>query len=92
MKHLSAITCVALCLALAGVPGVTQVLARPPSAYVSIDQSAWDDLDDSERKALVAKIGQTAEKAGYQGVLVRTAQGGSAVAHWLKQEGVRLSE
>jgi hypothetical protein len=67
----------------------TEVVARPPSLYITVDPAAWGRLPEGDRLQLLADVGRTAEEAGYNGALLRDA-GGQPVGQWLRKTGVQL--
>jgi hypothetical protein len=70
-------------------PAIRQVIARPPSLYVVVNVSEWNQLPPERREELVREIGATAEAAGYTGAQFRTEKGAS-VASWSPARGVSL--
>lgn len=70
-------------------PAFAEVVARPPSLFVTVDTAAWGRLADDERRELIAEVGRNAEAAGYNGAVFREP-GGRLVGQWLKKTGVKL--
>ena len=65
------------------------LVALPPSVYVTIDTENWNSLDDRDRRQLIDSLGIRAESAGYSGVLLKTLEG-RPVARWLETRGYEL--
>lgn len=74
-----------------GQQGITGIVARPPSLYVTVDAESWARMGLLERQQLLEAIGVKLASAGYVGAHVTDTQGNS-VARWLKDTGVRISE
>ncbi len=71
--------------------GITRVVARPPSLYVTVDAESWGRMGLLERQQMIEAIGAKLTQAGYVGAHVTDSEGNS-VARWLKDTGVRISE
>ncbi len=65
------------------------LVALPPSVYVTIDTENWNSLDDRDRRQLIDSLGIRAASAGYSGVLLKTLEG-RPVARWLETRGYEL--
>jgi hypothetical protein len=59
----------------AGMDGVHDVLVRPPSLFVTVDEARWREMAPAEREALVEQVGQIADRSGYSGAHFRTPTG-----------------
>jgi len=70
-------------------PVVEQVLVRPPSLFLIVDEAAWSAMPVESREALVRQVGGKAESNGYTGVNVRTGDG-TTVGQWTRARGIRL--
>jgi hypothetical protein len=71
--------------------GFVDVVARPPSLYVTVDGDVWSGLAGDERRRLVSTISGVLLTSGYTGVLLKT-EAGRPVAQWLALNGVTLIE
>jgi hypothetical protein len=76
---------------LRSIEGVSSVLQRPPSLYVTVDDAHWGAAGADRRRELVQKLADVVSPVGYRGIHVRLVSGPS-VAQWLQQSGVRLLE
>lgn len=70
-------------------PALLEVVSAPPSMFVTVDQHMWKELPRADRRLFVDQLGQTASKASYTGVQVRSDEG-QTVAQWLKETGVTV--
>lgn len=61
-------------------------VARPPSLFVTVTDSTWAGLSESERIGMVREIATAASSEGYTGLLVRDSRG-KPLAHWLEARG-----
>jgi hypothetical protein len=68
---------------------IVEIVARPPSLYVSIDESVWSAYDESQKRHLVNDMGSILLTNGYWGLLLRDSEG-RALAEWLEIGGARL--
>lgn len=73
------------------ITAVTEIVARPPSLYVTVDTARWNRMSPRERQGIVEQIGAKLVEAGYAGAHV-TDSSGHSVARWLKSGGVRIAE
>lgn len=71
------------------VPQVRDVVARPPSLYVTINERDWAKLSDESRTKVLDQIGEIAARAEYTGAVVRTPEG-VTVGQWLVKSGTSL--
>jgi len=65
------------------------LVALPPSIYVTIDTESWNSLDERDRRQLIDSLGIRASSAGYSGVHLKTLEG-RPVARWLEMRGYEL--
>lgn len=70
------------------VPVVRSIEARPPSLYVSLGHG-WTELSSADRLRSIGEIAIVAERAGYIGVQLWTANG-VAAGRWSKKHGAQL--
>jgi hypothetical protein len=68
---------------------IESVVSRAPNLYVRMTPEKWQSLDLAGRRALVDKVVQQVEGAGYAGAHFNTTDG-KAVARWLKRSGTQL--
>lgn len=68
---------------------ILEVVARPPSVYVDVDEALWERLDDDRKLHLVGDMGSVLLSHGYWGLFVRTPSGRS-LASWRDDGGARL--
>jgi hypothetical protein len=73
------------------VPQVRQVVARPPSLYVTLSEREWDRLSSDSRLKVVDQIGEIAERSRYSGVVMRLPDG-TTVGRWLRKKGPSVVE
>ena len=73
------------------VTGVAAIVQRPPSLYVTVEDSHWNRLSVRQRREYVQQFVDVVAPVGYRGVHVRLATGASA-ARWLEESGLRLLE
>jgi hypothetical protein len=71
------------------LPSVQSVQARPPSLYVTLDRSRWQEMPTRDRRAVLNEISRIAGHFGYVGVHVRTSDG-ATVGRWSGDKGVTL--
>lgn len=75
----------------ATLPAIHDVMARPPSLFVTLDEEQWRALSDDARREMIDKVAQRIEPAGYTGAEFSGTIGGT-LAQWLKLGGVRLND
>jgi len=68
---------------------IRQVIARPPSAYVVVDELTWLSFDEGQQLRLVESMAAVVARHGYWGMVVHTSDGMPA-AQWLEERGSRL--
>jgi hypothetical protein len=73
------------------VPQVRQVIARPPSLYVTVSEREWARLSSDSRLSVVEQIAEIAERSRYSGAVVRLPDG-ETVGRWLEQRGPSVVE
>ena len=66
---------------------MTELHARPPSVYITLDEERWWRLRPAERNRVVREFADTTFAAGFQGMHVR-GESGRPLARWLKDRGV----
>jgi len=71
------------------LPSVQSVQARPPSLYVTLDRSRWQEMPPRDHRAVLNEISRIAGHFGYVGVHVRTSDG-ATVGRWSEAKGVTL--
>jgi hypothetical protein len=71
------------------LPAIQAVMARPPSLFVTLNDSSWQALTEPEKLYLLKRTGSFAMAAGYSGAQFRN-QAGVPVGQWLKKTGVKL--
>lgn len=70
---------------------IVELVARPPSLYVTLDAKTWASYDAAHKRRLVEDMGSVLLTNGYWGLLLRTPDG-RPVARWLVNGGSRLVE
>ena len=70
------------------IPSVSEVVARPPSLYVTFGNPEWQEMGELKRWRALEQIGTIATGAGYTGALMRTADG-ETVGQWSKRRGAK---
>jgi len=63
--------------------------ARPPSIFIVVDGTLWDQATPEAKLEMVEGMGAVAGQAGYSGIHIRADQG-RVVAEWLKSTGARI--
>jgi hypothetical protein len=69
-----------------GVPGISSVLAKPPSLFVTVDGGYWDSLSRQSKRKIVVQVGDRLLKADYNGA-VFTDTGDKVVGEWIRGVG-----
>lgn len=72
-----------------GIPQIEQVIARAPNLYVRVSPQRWQEMGDSERQALVAKVVQQTDAAGYAAAHINTSAG-KPLARWMRKTGTQI--
>lgn len=68
---------------------VLEVVARPPSLYVTLDAATWGSADPATRDALLSKVVSVPlVDDDYRGALIKTSDG-RPVAVWTRGGGIR---
>lgn len=71
---------------LEGAPGISRVLAKPPSVFVTVDSGYWNSLNRQGKSKIVAEVGHRMLKADYNGA-VFTVTDGQVVGEWIRGVG-----
>jgi len=71
------------------ISSIQTVTARPPSLYVTLDESSWQAMPANDRLDVLEQTGHLASTAGYTGVHFRV-RSGTTVGRWLKKGGASL--
>ena len=69
-----------------GVPGISSVVAKPPSLFVTVNGAYWDSLDRQHRTRIVTAIGSILIKANYNGAILNHPNG-TVVGEWIRGSG-----
>lgn len=71
---------------------VQEVVARPPSLYVTLDSSHWDSADPAARESILAElVSVPLVDDDYRGALIKTSAG-LPLAVWTRKSGIRVLE
>jgi len=68
---------------------LTELVARPPTLYATIDEKTWSGYDDKQKRRFVDGMGSVLLTKSYGGLLLKTPDG-RLVAEWLEKGGTRL--
>lgn len=68
------------------VPGISSVLAKPPSLFVTVDSGYWNSLNRQSKSKIVVEVGQRMLNANYNGA-VFTGTDGQVVGEWVRGVG-----
>lgn len=71
---------------LEGVPGISSVVAKPPSLFVTVNGAYWDSLDRHHRTRIVTEIGSILIRANYNGAVFNHPNG-TVVGEWIRGSG-----
>ncbi len=69
-----------------GVPGISTVLAKPPSLFVTVYAEHWDSVDRASRLRIVNRLGSILLKSDYNGAVL-TDPAGKLVGEWIRGDG-----
>jgi hypothetical protein len=70
-------------------PQIVQIVSRPPSLFVVLEDKAWRGMSDSQRLELVESVGRRLSAVGYTGAHF-SSSAGRTVAQWLRKTGAQL--
>ena len=71
---------------------VLEVVARPPSLFVTLDASSWESADTAARDSMLAElVSVPLVDDDYRGALIKTSDG-RPVAAWIRGAGIRQLE
>lgn len=77
--------------ALEGFPEIDRIQDRPPYVVLTANGAFWESTAEAARLEWVQSITQQAMRGGYEGLVVRTADG-RPLAEWVKGHQVKILE